>query len=237
MRNLSDNWISEGWIDFEYKKYILLAYLKNVEDEFKSVKLYPPLAELIKHHQKLEQLDKNRHQIKSAFPREIHSLNLKKLAINYKDKTQEDEVMKHLSEIIAYSKPKLKKQIEEGKSIYNFIEDQLEIEPVGLSALYQKEGYALVSSGLSKDVWVYRYKIDLFENSRDKYRGIALGFIAVFKRSLTNTYHRIKLDLIRSFADLPNPSTWRIHSKHEVPLQESLLPVSKRLLLRNININ
>jgi len=236
MRNLSDNWISEGWVDFEYKKYILLAYLKDVEAEFKSVKLYPQLAELIKHHQKLEHLDKNRFQLKSAFPRKIHSINLKKAAITYKDKTQEDKVMKQLVEIIAYSLPKIKKQIEEGKSIYNFIEDQLEIEPVGLSAIYQKEGYALVSSGLSNDVWVYRYKIDLFQNSMDKYRGIALRFIAVFKRSLTNTYQRIKLDLIRSFADLPNPSTWRIHSKHDLPLKESLLPISKRLLLKNIEI-
>jgi hypothetical protein len=153
------------------------------------------------------------------------------------DKMQEDEVTRQLGEIIAYSLPRIKRQIEEGKSIYNFIEDQLEIEPVGLSALYQKEGYALVSSGLSNDVWVYRYKIDLFRNSGDKYRGIALRFIAVFKRSLTNTYHGIKLDLIRSFADLPNPSTWRIHSKNDLPLKESLLPVSKRLLLKNIDIN
>lgn len=236
MKNLSENWISEGWADFEYKKYLLLAYLKEVEAEFKSVKLYPPLAELIRHHQKLENLNKNRHQLKDAFPREIQSVNFKKAAIIYKNKTEEGEVMKHLGEIITYALPQIKKQIEEGKSIYDFIENQLEIEPVGLSAIYQKEGYALVSNGCSKDILVYRYKIDLFQNSLDKYRGIALEFIAAFKRSLTNTCHRIKLDLIKNFTDLPNPSTWRIYSKHDVPLQESLLPISKRLLLRNIVI-
>jgi hypothetical protein len=32
MNKLSENWISEGWIDFEYKKYLLLAYLKNVDE-------------------------------------------------------------------------------------------------------------------------------------------------------------------------------------------------------------
>ena len=192
MGKLSDNWISEGWVDFEYKKYLLLAYLQDVEKDFKSVKLYPPLAELIHHYQKLENLDKTRNEFK--------------------------------------------KQIEEGKSIYEFIEDQLEIEPVGLSALYQKEGYALVSNGNSKDILVYRYKIDLFQNSLDKYRGIVLRFVAAFRKSLNNTCNRIKLDLIKNFTDLPNPSTWRIYSKQDVPLQESLLPISKRLLLRNISV-
>ena len=234
MRNLSDNWISEGWVDFEYKKYLLLAYLKEVEKEFKSVKLYPPLAELIKHHQKLEELNKNRHQLKASFPREIDSVNFKKAAIHYKNKTEEDEVMKQLGDIIAYALPQIKKQIEEGKSIYDFIEDQMEIEPVGLSSIYQKEGYALVSNGCSKDILVYRYKVDLFQNSLDKYRGIVLKFIAAFRKTLTTTCHRIKLDLIKNFTDLPNPSTWQIYSKHDVPLQESLLPISKRLLLRHI---
>ena len=130
--------------------------------------------------------------------------------------------------------PQIKKQIDEGKSIYDFIEDQMEIEPVGLSAIYQKEGYALVSNGSSKDILVYRYKVDLFQNNLDKYRGIVLKYIAAFRKSLTTTCHRIKLDLIKKFKDLPNPSTWQINSKHDVPLQESLLPISKRLLLRHI---
>lgn len=236
MRNLSDNWIAEGLIDFEYKKYLLLAYLKEVEHEFKSVKLYPPLAELISHYRKLQNFDANRNQINSKFPKEIQSIDLKKVSINYKNKTEDDDTMKELASIISYALPQIKKHIEEGKSIYDFIENQLEIEPVGLSALYQKEGYALVSNGYSKEILVYRYKIDLFQNNLDKFRGIALKFIAAIKKSITKTCNQIKLDLIKNFKDLPNPSTWRIVSKNAIPLEQSLLPISKRLLLKHIEI-
>ncbi|GAB2988827.1 hypothetical protein [uncultured Cyclobacterium sp.] len=236
MRNLSDNWIAEGLIDFEYKKYLLLAYLKEVEHEFKSVKLYPPLTELISHYHKLKHFDTNKNHINSKFPKEIQSFDLKKVSINYKSKTEDDETMKELVSIISYALPQIKKHIEEGKSIYDFIENQLEIEPVGLSALYQKEGYALVSNGYSKEILVYRYKIDLFQNNLDKYRGIALKFIASIKKSITKTCHQIKLDLIKNFKDLPNPSTWRIVSKNAIPLEQSLLPISKRLLLKHVEI-
>ena len=158
------------------------------------------------------------------------------MSITYKTSTYDDETMNELGGIINYALPQIKKQIDEGKSIYDFIENQLEIEPVGLSALYQKEGYALVTNGSSKEILVYRYKIDLFQNNLDKYRGIALKFIAAFKKSLSSTCNQIKLDLVKKFKDLPNPSTWRIDSKNDIPLEQSLLPISKRLLLKHIQI-
>jgi len=234
MEKLSENWISEGWIDFEYKKYLLLAYLKGVEEKFKAVKLYPPLSDLIAHYEKLSHLDKNRHQLKLSFPREMEGIDLKKMKISYKNTMQEDDVMKELGDIISYSLPKIRQQIEEGKSIYDFIESHLEIEPVGLTPIYQREGYALLSYAHSKEVYIYRYQVNLFQNSVDRFRGIALKFIAAVKRGLVQTYDKIKMDLIKKFSDLPNPSTWRIQAEHSIPLEESLLPVSKRLLLRHV---
>lgn len=234
MDKLSENWISEGWIDFEYKKYMLLAYLKTVNKNFQEVKLYPALSELISHHRKLSFLEQNRSQLKLALPKEIEGVDFKKMKIAYKHKMEEDDIMKELGEIIGYSLPKFKQQIEDGKSIYNFIENHLEIEPVGLTPIYQKEGYALLSFSHSRDVYVYRYQINLFQNSVDRFRRIALRFVESVKRSLIHSYERIKMDLIKKFADLPNPSTWKIHSAQRVPLEESLLPVSKRLLLKYI---
>ncbi|MEX2569573.1 MAG: hypothetical protein WD431_26770 [Cyclobacteriaceae bacterium] len=236
MNKLTENWFSEGWIDFEYKKYILLAYLKNVDEKFREVKLYPPLAELIKHYEKLSHFDKTKHELKLSFPKEMEGVDFKKLKIKYKNRIQEDEVMKELSDIVDYSLPRFKKQIEEGKSIYDFIESHLEIEPIGLTSLYQKEGYALFSYKNGSDVYIYRYTINLFQNSVDKFRGIALKFIEAVKTSLVNTYDNIKLDLIKKFSDLPNPSAWRIHSNQKIPLEESFLPISKRLLLRHIEV-
>lgn len=234
MSSLSENWISEGWIDFEYKKYILLAYLNRVDEQFREVKLYPPLAELIRHYEKLRYIDQNRHEMKLAFPKEMEGVDFEKLRIKYRNLMQEDEIMKELGNIIDFALPKIKKQIEDGKTIYEFIEGNLEIEPIGLTPLYQKEGYALLSYDKSKDIYVYRYTVNLFQNSMDRFRGIALKFVERVRRSLVNTYDQIKMDLVRKFSDLPNPSAWRIHSMQEVPLEESLLPISKRLLLKYV---
>ena len=50
MKTLSKTWFAEGYIDFELKKYTLLAYLQEVNKYFYENKLYPQLADLIFHN-------------------------------------------------------------------------------------------------------------------------------------------------------------------------------------------
>ena len=58
MKKLEKDWLTSGLIDFEYKKYILLAYLQEVKGNFDSNKLYPHLSDLIFHYQNLLDLKK-----------------------------------------------------------------------------------------------------------------------------------------------------------------------------------
>ena len=50
MKQLSETWFAEGYIDFELKKYVLLAYLQEINKYFYENKLYPQLADLIFHY-------------------------------------------------------------------------------------------------------------------------------------------------------------------------------------------
>jgi hypothetical protein len=236
MSNLSENWISEGLIDFEYKKYILLGYLKSVNHQFKEVKLYPPLADLIRHYERLQRFNETKKQLKLSFPKDVSGIDLQNLQVTYESRMAEDEMMKELADIVAFALPKIKTHIEEGKDIYDFIESNLEIEPIGISPIYQREGYAILSFDHSSDVYVYRYSLNLFQNSADIFRGIALRFVQKIRQSLVNSFQKIKMDLIKTFADLPNPSAYRIHSSQAIPLDESFVPISKRLLLKTIQV-
>ena len=56
MERLNENWITENHIDFEYKKYLLLAYLQHVSERFTETKLYPAFGELVQHYRNLVSL-------------------------------------------------------------------------------------------------------------------------------------------------------------------------------------
>ena len=69
MKHLSPNWITEGWIDFEYKKYLLLDYLQDVNRQFDRKKLYPTLSEIISHFQNLLELKEKKSIVSQSFPK------------------------------------------------------------------------------------------------------------------------------------------------------------------------
>jgi len=234
MTKLAKNWITDGWIDFEYKKFQLLAYLQETDRDFHAMRLYPSLSELIDHHQDLKKLKEGKSELRGLFPKKLDSIDFQTGQLNYKPTEREDDLMKELSLITDFALPKLSSQINEGKAIYDFVEQQLEFEPVGIVPIYNQEGYILLSREARNDIHVFRYKSDLLHYAGEKFRSIRMWLISVFQRSLVNTLEKIKLELIREIKELPNPATWRIHSHHEFPLAETLVPISKRMLLKTV---
>ncbi len=234
MMTLPKNWITEGHIDFEYKKFQLLAYLQETNKHFKAIKLYPVLGELIEHHRNLNELKEGKTELNKLFPKALTSIDLETARLHYTPKITDGEVMKEVSKITDYALPKLVSQIEEGKMIYDFVEEQLEFEPVGIVPIYNREGFVLLSQEQSRDVHAFRYKSSLIQYAGERFRSISLWLIGIYQKTLLNTLERIKMQLIREVKELPNPATWRLHSQQSFPIEETLLPISKRLLLKTV---
>jgi len=235
MRTLPKNWITEGLIDFEYKKYQLLAYLQEADREFQAVKLYPILSDLIDHHRVLHELNSGKTELSRLFPKALNGIDLKSAQLQYEPKIEDGEVMKEISQITEFALPRISRQIEEGKSIYNFVEEQVEFEPVGILPIYNREGFVLMTRESSSDVHTFRYKSNILQMAGEKFRSITFWFLGVFQKNLVNTLEKLKMQLIREVKELPNPATWRIHSAHKVPIEETLIPLSKRLLLKSVS--
>jgi hypothetical protein len=234
MGNLKDNWLTEGLIDFEYKKYLLLAYFTQVKESFGRVELYPFLSDLVFHYRNLLTLKENKSLIRESFPQELSLENLNNLELNYKKIIEDDAVMQEIETIMEFALPHFKSSLDEGSFIYEYVQSHCEIVPVGLASLYTKEGYLFVAQPPEKETYVYRYQVTFFEQSNEAMRGIQTEHVLTTERNLSNTYENIKLQLIRERTDLPNPSTYLVLSKKKFPHIQTLMPVAKRLLVKEI---
>ena len=143
--------------------------------------------------------------------------------------------MKALDDIITFALPMIQSALDDGKEIYEFVEENIELVPVGLTPIYEQEGYLFISSANVKDVSVYRYQVTLFEHAEEKYRSMTTEFLMNDVRNISRTYEAIKIDLIKQFKELPNPATYLALSKLKFPMTETLLPVAKRMLVRSIS--
>jgi len=235
MKQLSETWFAEGYIDFELKKYTLLAYLQEVSKHFNENKLYPQLADVIFHYNNIVAFRENKKFLQEHFPKKLSGIQMQKLQVLYEQMIQDDELMQELEDIINYSANTIKSTIHNGTEIYEFVEDKLTISPVGLIPLDINEGYFFLSSGNTKTTRVYQYRLSFFEKHDEKYRSIKTSYIDAKQRSIASTYEHIKSDLIRSRNDLPNPAVYSIEVNLSFPVDETLLPIAKRSLVKFIS--
>jgi hypothetical protein len=231
---LSETWFMEGYIDFELQKYRLLAYLQEVKKCFGETKLYPQLSDIVQHYNDLLEFRNNKRFLQDQFPRKLASVNIQRLELVYEQMLADDTLMLELEQIAVYALDQMKSVITEGADIYDFVEQQLQIEPVGIVPLYKNEGYVLIRYQSLTEVRVYSYTVTLLEHKNARYRGIRLNFIDTRTKNMANTYEQIKLGIIRDIRTLPNPAVYKIEFPMDVPYHETLLPIAKRALVKEI---
>jgi hypothetical protein len=235
MKKLSETWFAEGYIDFELKKYTLLSYLQEINKYFNESKLYPLLSDLIFHYNNIVAFRENKKYLQEHFPKKLSGVQIEKLQVLYEQMIQDSELMQELEEIINYSAGEMKTTISNGAEIYEFVEDHLTIMPIGLVPLDINEGYFFLSAGDSKNTRVYHYRLSIFEKHNEDFRSIRTSYLHQMQRSMANTYENIKSELIKYRSDLPNPAVYSIETGLSFPVEETLLPIAKRTLVKFIS--
>lgn len=234
MQTLQQNWLTEGLIDFEYKKYMLLAYLQQATKTFDEKKLYPKLTELMEHYRNLKLFRDTKMAVAKDFPKQITRLDFENFKVEYKQLFNDDELIKEIDQLVDFALPEIENKLGLGRELYEEVEDKLEVFPIGILPLRTDEGYFFLSDYLKKLANVYQYRITIFENLQEKFRGINTQFLFSYNISVSNTYESIKYRLIEEQKQLPNPATYAVEFKYSFPLPETMLPVARRSLVRFI---
>ena len=173
--------------------------------------------------------------LQQAFPQRLTQADIAAVKLTYQKIVDDDSSMREIEQIIAYALQKMDPAIQTGKEIYDFVESQLNIDPVGIVPLQPFNGYFSLRNGRERTNFIYEYSITIFENKDDKYRGININFIDTYEESILNTPEALKLNLIRRNQYMPNPAVYYVQSDITFPLEQTLLPVAKRSLVKYIS--
>ena len=131
--------------------------------------------------------------------------------------------------LLNYSIPIFNDYISEAERLKYDIMQRMELLPIGLAPIYQREGYLLLCD--QNSIKVHEYRLNMIKTSNQKqYSSISTTFIKEYTSSYSNTFENIKLDLIQTNRALPNPATYAITLEIDVPYQETLLPIAKEVL-------
>lgn len=234
MKKLQPDWFTQNWLDAEYQKYVVMAYLQAVQKNFTEHKLCPDLPELRDHYDAGIRFSRGKGTLNAAFPKRVSRISGPPPRIEYKSEVTDPAFMTEVDAIIEFSLPKFQAMLTEGQQRWVDIANSLTLTPVGLLPLRPEEGYLLLHATNQSEMQVYYYLMTLYSEQEPGGRLVQLRFIEVVRKSIVNTFENIKLDLIRRHRDLPNPATFMLESQRTYPVQETLLPIARQLLAQAV---
>lgn len=234
MKAKQTDWLTDGPLDFEYKQYVLLAYLQQVKQNFGQKRLYPDLPDLQRRYEQSRALQESKQALSARFRRRVTGIDLRRQALNYQPDFPEEASLQELGHILEYAVPRLQRAVSEGQKLYGEVDENVRVSPVGIVPLQRREGYLFVYEALLRQVRVYEYELLFFNDDVPPSRQLRTTPVEVHGKSLSTTFEHLKLDLVRRRRHLPNPASYLVESRWPYPLEETLLPMAQRKVVRAI---
>ena len=234
MKKLQPDWFMQNWLDAEYQKYVVMAYLQAVQKNFVEYKLCPDLPELRSHYDAGIRFSRGKGTLNAAFPKRISRVTGPPPRIEYKSEVTEPAFMAEMDAIMEFALPRFQAMLTEGQQRWADIVRSLTLAPVGLLPLRPEEGYLLLHATEQAEMQVYYFCLTLYSDQEPGGRLVQLRFVEAVRKSLVNTLENIKLDLIRRHRHMPNPATFMLESQKNYPIQETLLPIARQLLVQAV---
>jgi hypothetical protein len=223
--------------DLEINQYRILGGLRKVCGDFDKKKIYPSLAALIELKQSIDKIKDERNNLNEKFSKQIKGFDINAQKIIYESANDDNQYnsIEELFNLIDWALPYIIDAIDEGIILFDFVDDNITLEQVGILPMYKDEGYFMVTDNTALELQVHRYESTLFSSGKEKYRSLKTEFVkserqVIIKRSPES----IKHELIKDRKDLPNPATFLFDSDLDFPFAETIFPVVKRKLMSHI---
>jgi hypothetical protein len=217
--------------DAESARYHILAGLKTCQNELNHNRLYPAFTELIELNNGLCSLLEQHEEFAKNMPHDIESLDWENQSITYKQPDWHCNELQRVMNLAVWSLPYIEDLLNEGKDIFDFVEEHLILEEVGIVPLYREEGYYFIPDHQAAQVHLMEYHFSLLKSGNERYRALKTKLLkSVELRTVRTPAESLKQLLIEEHQEMPNPATFQVETDIEFPFLETMLPMAKRKL-------
>ncbi len=217
--------------DIELNQYKILSGLKDYRSEFNKNRLYPALSELVYLSSQLEEILERKSSPGLPLPKGIkNSRNDKNVFVEVI--TQAKEQKEYFFELIEWALPVIKGMIDEAYILYNFVDENMEIEEVGVRPVLKNEGYILVPDVQHALLQIHRYECSTYSSGETPFHSLKTRFIQTAPAlNFSSESEFVKIELVKKYRDRPNIAAYLCNNDLDFPFNETVFPVAKRKLL------
>ncbi len=222
--------------DIEGAQYRIRAKIQEAHKAFSASHIYPHLGELVDLYTSLQAILGQLKGLRDSIPKKIKDIDLEDQAIVYERQRMDDGQLSYIEELVEWALPYVQAAIEEGKTIYEFVEDNIHLQEVGIVPSYIEEGYLMIPDRAADLMYVLQYNLSIVTGSTERFRTLRTTHIKTLPHGGEKiTPQKAKLDLLEAKRDLPNPATYVLNTELSFPYEPTMLPVGKRKLMRYLS--
>ena len=229
---LDPEWIYKEPIDFEHKKYKLLAYLQKCDKRFDELKIYPHFIELSLHLANLHSISKNQTMLTiNKVLQEPDDEILFKDLISVKPPKLDEDKQKEIDKTIKYSGQKIYDAFNVAKSIWNIAHDAITIHiKKNKENLEMMKGFIYFKRKPTDELLVWEYMLKKDTEEENSTRTI-LNIIYSGQNSdksfsdITDEFSSWTTD--ENYLQLP---IFEVKCSQEFPFYETFVPMIKKTL-------
>ena len=130
--------------DSQSARHRIFAGLNIYRHELNHNRLFPAFSELVELNTGLCTLLEQHEEFIRDLPRDIESLDWENRIITYKKPSWQCTELQRVLELAEWSLPFIDHLLNEGKEIFDFVEEHPSLEEVGIAPLYRDEGFCFV---------------------------------------------------------------------------------------------
>ncbi len=236
MKRLTLDTFIQSVDDLELSRYKVLAAIKDAGESLRKNRLYPDFAELINLYSSLNEIINKKSLLNDRLPGKFTGFDLQNKKAIYEREKLSDENIKTVFEFINWAMPQIKEIIDEGKAIFEFIDKNMRVSEIGIFPIYKKEGYFFIPDLEEKTLLIYRYEMTIVPAENEQFHTLKTNLIDALQSGEAEVIkpENIKLDMIKRFPELPNPAAYNFDIEFEFPFVETVLPIAKRKLVREL---
>lgn len=235
MATLDMNLFARAADDVERTQYQILGGLQHARRDFAAKRIYPHLGRLVALYTSLRTILKQSDAYRTASAGTATGIDWEEGTLQYRWPELEDGELSTVRALIEWALPRIQEAIEEGRSIYEMVEENFDVETVGIMPSYVKEGYVLVPDRKADRLHVLRYTVSIFTNEDEQYRTLKTEHCKSIDQFGVDAHpSSVKLEMVDERKDLPNPATYMFNTDLDFPYEPTLLPVAKRTLMRHL---
>lgn len=232
---MDTDWLFQEPIDYEHKKYKLLAYFKKLDGLIDENKIYPMFTELSVHLASLQTVIKEKvllytNKVFNTFDDEVLLKELEVKVPPILDKTEISEIDK----ILKLAAPKFLEYFEIVKSQWSYVYDSITIKIKKNAKNVQSPfGYMVYEDMKTNQIYVWEYLIkQIYPNSREYITNLNLIFSGNKKENKLNDI--IETNSQFEPAEKKKVPVFVVKSLNDFPLEETLIPLFKRKVISYI---